>query len=76
MPPADTHAAGIVAAPPRPDVDLSDSAQSQRSTMVLVTFARELYRDYGAPAYQAFVVRNPGGRVRQIEAAIVRSMGL
>lgn len=28
MPPAVTHAAGIVAAPPRPDVALSDSAQS------------------------------------------------
>ena len=60
MPPAATPAAGIVAAPSR---------------TVLWECAMLMYREYGAAAYQAFVVTNPRGRIRIIERAITRGWG-
>jgi hypothetical protein len=43
---------------------------SRRRDCILHAMARSLWRDYGAGAYQAFVVRNPGGRVPSVERRI------
>jgi hypothetical protein len=42
-----------------------------RSDSILKAMARAMWRDYGAAAYQAFVLRNPTGRVPGIERRIV-----
>jgi hypothetical protein len=41
-----------------------------RHDSILAALARALWQSYGPAAYQAFVVRNPGGRLPSVERRI------
>jgi hypothetical protein len=48
---------------------------ARRCASILTECACLLFRDYGAAAYQRFVLANPAGRVRGVERQIVRGWG-
>ena len=50
-------------------------AEARDRYVILKAMARQLFREYGARAYQVFVVDNPHGRVPAIERLIMRGFG-